>query len=103
MLLGPQNVGRIISLPEPDLALVQMDVIASETGAMVSHHRNTEEHYTYLDMNQVYFDYMAGYWRPKGTVGDRSVPIVLVITVLALTTWLATGGLKAPSVTGQYP
>ena len=71
VLLGPQNIGRIISIPEPDIALVQMDIIPSETGAMISTPKNAEEHYTYLDMNQVYFDQYGDYWRPKGTVGDR--------------------------------
>ena len=68
-----QNIGRIISMPESDIVLVQMDVVPAETGAMVSNSRNPEEHYTYINLKQVYWDAHGGYWRPNGTVGDRSV------------------------------
>lgn len=71
ILLGPQTLGRIISIPESDIVLVQMDVIPSETGAMISNTKNADEHYTYINLDQVYWDNLRGYWRPKGTVGDR--------------------------------
>lgn len=70
VLLGPQNIGRVISVPESDIVLVQMDEVPAETGAMVSSH-DPEEHYTYLDMQHLYWDFLGNYWRPKGTVGDR--------------------------------
>ena len=44
---------------------------SDESGAMLSQPRNTEDHYTYIDMKQVEWDYFGAYWRPKGTVGDR--------------------------------
>ena len=71
MLLGPQNIARVISVPEPNILLVQMDTVPAESGAMVSSTRNPEEHYTYLDMYQLTWDYAGNYWRPTGTVGDR--------------------------------
>jgi hypothetical protein len=59
-------------MPEPEIALVQMDAIPTETGAMVSTPRNMEEHCTYLDLDMLTFDVAAGFWRPHGTSGDRS-------------------------------
>ncbi len=38
---------------------------------MIHNQRNPEEHYTYIDLNQLYWDAKGQYWRPKGTVGDR--------------------------------
>lgn len=73
MLLGPQNIGRVVGLPEADLALVQMDAVPTDAGAMVSASKTQEEHFTYLDLRQVWHDRTAGYWRPNGTVGDRCV------------------------------
>ncbi|ELT99411.1 hypothetical protein CAPTEDRAFT_188526 [Capitella teleta] len=71
VLLGPQNVGRIISMPEPEMALVQMDIIPSESGAMISTPRDVEQRFTYLDMRLFSFDSSQGFWRQDGTVGDR--------------------------------
>ena len=45
----------------------------AETGAMVNNSKNPEAHYTYISLDQVYWDYLHCYWRPKGTVGDRYV------------------------------
>lgn len=58
-------------MPESDIVLVQMDSIPSESGAMISNAKNADEHYTYINLDQVYWDKARGYWRPKGTVGDR--------------------------------
>ena len=72
VLLGPQNLARVISVPEPDILLVQMDAVPAESGAMVTAaRRNPDEHYTYLDVRQLTWDYNGNYWRPMGTVGDR--------------------------------
>lgn len=62
-------------------------VTVAETGAMVSNCKNPEEHYTYIDMNLVYWDNLAGYWRPNGTVGDRSVISVLRLISLGFLPW----------------
>ncbi|XP_064625626.1 uncharacterized protein LOC135486618 isoform X2 [Lineus longissimus] len=71
LLLGPQNVGRIVSLPELDIALVQMDVIPTANGSMVSTVKNSDEHFTYVDLKHVRWDPQSGFWRPLNTVGDR--------------------------------
>ncbi|XP_077980954.1 uncharacterized protein LOC144436126 [Glandiceps talaboti] len=70
-LVGPQNVGYIIALPEPDIALIQMDGVPAANGAVVVHARNMDVHYSYMDMKRVEWDDKSAQWRPKGTVGDR--------------------------------
>ncbi|XP_074640976.1 uncharacterized protein LOC141898782 [Tubulanus polymorphus] len=71
VLLGPQNIGRIITIPETYLAQVQMDVIPVANGAMVSNVKDSDEHYVYIDLRKVEWDHKLFYWRPKGTIGDR--------------------------------
>ncbi|XP_013399876.1 uncharacterized protein LOC106166025 isoform X2 [Lingula anatina] len=93
ILLGPQNVARVMSIPQTDIALVQMDVVAGPhwkesektpadmvtftrdtmvaTGAMVSGRTDAESHFSYIDMTQLIWDDGGRFWRPRGTVGDR--------------------------------
>ena len=71
VLLGPQNMGRIISIPETNVCLVQMDQVPADSGAMVSNNIDVDEHFAYVDLEALIFDQANNYWRPNGTVGDR--------------------------------
>ncbi|XP_046581209.1 uncharacterized protein LOC124288684 [Haliotis rubra] len=71
LLLGPQTIGKVISLPQPFLALVAMDAVPVSNGAMVSKLRDSDDHYTYVNMRQLEWDVQYNLWKPLGTVGDR--------------------------------
>nr|CAB3263165.1 uncharacterized protein LOC104265755 [Phallusia mammillata] len=71
ILLGAQNLARVIALPEQNVALVQMDSVPAPNGSVVVQTRDMEQHYCYVDVNLLEFDVFTGYWRPQGSVGDR--------------------------------
>ncbi|XP_041133375.1 uncharacterized protein LOC121330720 [Polyodon spathula] len=72
VLLGQHNVGRILALPEPSLAHIQMDTVAAPNGSLVVHRgRHIDEHYCYVDLTLLEWDGRLGYWKPKGSSGDR--------------------------------
>ncbi|XP_070564121.1 uncharacterized protein [Ptychodera flava] len=71
VLVGPQNVGYIIALPEHDIALIQMDAVPAPNGSVVVHAKNLDVHYSYMDMKHLAWDDRNTYWKPKGSVGDR--------------------------------
>ncbi|WAR24773.1 hypothetical protein MAR_038442, partial [Mya arenaria] len=71
LLLGPQTLGKVIGLPQPFVAHVAMDSIPVANGAMESKLRESEDHYTYVNMDQLDFDIDLGFWKPKGSIGDR--------------------------------
>ncbi|XP_052776216.1 uncharacterized protein LOC128214034 isoform X3 [Mya arenaria] len=70
LLLGPQTLGKVIGLPQPFVAHVAMDSIPVANGAMESKLRESEDHYTYVNMDQLDFDIDLGFWKPKGSIGD---------------------------------
>ena len=49
----------------------RIPIFLADTGAMIHTTKTSDEHYTYIDLNQLYWDPTGAYWRPKGTVGDR--------------------------------
>ncbi|XP_058876584.1 uncharacterized protein LOC131730525 [Acipenser ruthenus] len=72
VLLGQHNVGRILALPEANLAHIQMDTVAAPNGSLVVHRgRHINEHYCYVDLTLLEWDGRLGYWKPKGSSGDR--------------------------------
>ena len=40
-------------------------------GAMESKLKQSEDHYTYVNMDQMAWDLELGFWKPKGSIGDR--------------------------------
>jgi len=38
---------------------------------MESKLRDSEDHYTYVNMDQLDFDPDLGFWKPRGSIGDR--------------------------------
>ncbi|CAH1775371.1 unnamed protein product [Owenia fusiformis] len=71
VLLSAQSVGKIISLPECDIALVQLTDIPVPNGGVVNKSKSEDDHYTYVNMKQCYWENYSSMWRPKGTIGDR--------------------------------
>eukprot|EP00105_Crassostrea_gigas_P046398 XP_019930546.1 PREDICTED: uncharacterized protein LOC105347423 isoform X6 [Crassostrea gigas] len=70
LLLGPQTLGKIVSLPQPFVALVAMDSVPVANGAMESKLKASEDHYTYVNMEQLMWDEALSFWKPKGAIGD---------------------------------
>lgn len=48
-------------------------MITASNGAMVSKLRDSDDHYTYVNMRQLEWDLQYHLWKPVGTVGDRWV------------------------------
>ncbi|KAL3869453.1 hypothetical protein ACJMK2_042134 [Sinanodonta woodiana] len=71
LLLGPQTMGKIIGLPQPFVALVEMDSIPSANGAMETKLKDSDDHFTYINMDQLAWDIDINIWKPKGSIGDR--------------------------------
>lgn len=40
-------------------------------GAMESKLRESEDHYTYVNMDQFDYDQELGFWKPRGSIGDK--------------------------------
>ena len=40
-------------------------------GAMESKLRESEDHYTYVNMDQFDFDVELNFWKPRGSIGDK--------------------------------
>ncbi|XP_060082017.1 uncharacterized protein LOC132561310 [Ylistrum balloti] len=70
LLLGPQTLGKIVSLPQPFVALVSMDSVPVANGAMESKLKHSDDHYTYINMDHLGWDLDLGVWKPKGAIGD---------------------------------
>ncbi|KAL4237028.1 hypothetical protein ACF0H5_005412 [Mactra antiquata] len=71
ILLGPQTLGKVIGLPQPFVAHVAMDSVPVANGAMESKLRESEDHYTYVNMDQFDFDTELNFWKPRGSIGDK--------------------------------
>ncbi|XP_033108638.1 uncharacterized protein LOC117110139 isoform X2 [Anneissia japonica] len=71
VLLGPQNLGFIIALPESSIALIQLENIPAHSGSMISKFKNHNDFYSYVNMKGMVFNGDFGYWKPKRTIGDR--------------------------------
>jgi len=40
-------------------------------GSVVAHARDAEEHFCYIDIDMLEYEYRTGFWKPQGAVGDR--------------------------------
>ena len=45
--------------------------ISAANGAMQSKLKSSEDHYTYINMDQLLWDHNMHFWKPKGAIGDR--------------------------------
>ncbi|XP_076441220.1 uncharacterized protein LOC143280455 [Babylonia areolata] len=71
LLLGPQTIGKIISLPQPTMALVIIDAVPVASGAVERKLKEADQHYTYVNMDQLEWDSNHSMWKPTGTIGDK--------------------------------
>ncbi|ESP05535.1 hypothetical protein LOTGIDRAFT_228077 [Lottia gigantea] len=71
ILLGPQTIGKIMSLPQPGIALISIDEVPVSNGSMESKLKDQEDHYTYINMNYLHWENHSQMWKPRGTVGDK--------------------------------
>ncbi|XP_078484829.1 uncharacterized protein LOC104265755 [Ciona intestinalis] len=71
VLLGAQNLARVIALPDQNVALVQMDAVPASNGSVVIHSSNADAHYSYIDTEKLEYDLYARYWKPVGSIGDK--------------------------------
>lgn len=70
ILIGPQNSGRIVTLPDAEIAMIQLDNIVHVNGAMISNGGLTD-HTRYVNVNDFEWDSQHEYWKPKFTSGDK--------------------------------
>ncbi len=70
ILTTPQSFGRIITLPDAELALIQLDHVLAINGAMISTGTLTD-HTNYVDIKNFEWDPQHEYWKPRNTSGDK--------------------------------
>ena len=63
-----QLMGNIISLPEINVALVQMPYVPNEHGNMFVNFKQPDQHYTYIDLTKFVWSCRAGMWRRRAGV-----------------------------------
>ncbi|CAF1548017.1 unnamed protein product, partial [Didymodactylos carnosus] len=70
ILTGPQSFGRIVTLPDAEIAMIQLDNILATNGAMVSN-GGLPDSINYVNMNNFEWDGIRDFWRPKHAIGDK--------------------------------
>jgi hypothetical protein len=72
ILTAPQKIGRIITLPETDVAMIQFDHVLAINGSMIAN-GSFNDNTNYVSMNNFEWDGSHEYWKPKFTFGDKYV------------------------------
>ena len=62
MLIGPQCIGRIVTIPETDICLVQFDYLLGINGSM-SVYGQPGDHYLYANLKHFEWDEAKKFWR----------------------------------------
>ena len=70
ILTAPQCFGRIVTLPDTEIAMIQFDNILSVNGAMISN-GSFIDHTNYIHMSDFEWDLSHEYWKPKYASGDK--------------------------------
>ncbi|CAF0835886.1 unnamed protein product [Adineta ricciae] len=70
ILTAPQRFGRIITIPETDVALVQFDHVLAINGSMIAN-GSFNDHSNYVNTNNFEWDAVHEYWKPKLASGDK--------------------------------
>jgi hypothetical protein len=76
ILTAPQTFGRIVTMPEVDVAMIQLDNILAVNGSMITN-GSLSDHTNYVNMNNFEWDGMHEYWKPKFALGDKYVILIL--------------------------
>lgn len=71
ILIAPQTFGRIVTMPDGDIAMIQLDNILAINGSMITN-GSLNDHTNYVSINNFEWDIVHEYWKPKNTHGDRS-------------------------------
>ncbi|XP_072429371.1 uncharacterized protein [Chiloscyllium punctatum] len=66
ILTTPHMMGYIVSLPDPFVAEVRMDVVANTSSEF-----NDHKHYIYMDLRQLEWNETQSYWKPKIAMKHR--------------------------------
>jgi hypothetical protein len=72
ILVAPQSLGRIVTLSDVDLAMVQLDDVLAVNGAMNSS-GTLAEHTTYVTIKNFEWNPVQEHWKPILTSHDRLV------------------------------
>ncbi|CAF2647567.1 unnamed protein product [Rotaria sp. Silwood2] len=70
ILTAPQTFGRIVTIPDGDIAMIQLDHILAVNGSMIRN-GSLNDHTNYVSMNNFEWDTSRDYWRPKFALGDK--------------------------------
>ncbi|CAF1332696.1 unnamed protein product [Adineta steineri] len=70
VLTAPQCFGRIVTIPDTEIAMIQFDNILSVNGAMISN-GSFIDHTNYIHMSDFEWDLSHEYWKPKYASGDK--------------------------------
>ncbi|CAF3750615.1 unnamed protein product [Rotaria sp. Silwood1] len=70
ILTAPQTFGRIVTIPDGDIAMIQFDHILAVNGSMIKN-GSLNDHTNYVSMNNFEWDASHDYWRPKFALGDK--------------------------------
>ncbi len=70
ILTAPQSSGRIVTLPDNEIAMIQFDYVLAVNGSMTSNGTLTD-HTNYVNMGNFEWDPSHEYWKPKFTSGDK--------------------------------
>jgi hypothetical protein len=62
VLIGPQYIGRIVTIPEADICLIQFDYLLGINGSM-SVYGQPGDHYLYAKLKNFEWDEIKKFWR----------------------------------------
>ncbi len=71
VLLGPQNSGHIISVPDRNVALVMVAEATAQNGGIVSRLMHDDDRYVYIRLDELQYDPTHEWWKPNNYIGDR--------------------------------
>lgn len=98
ILTAPQSSGRIVTLPDAEIAMIQLDNVLAVNGSMISNGTLTD-HTTYINVSSFEWDAQHEYWKPKFTLGDK---ITLQMTTVRSETSRVTASIQ-PTPPPQPP
>jgi len=68
-----QLISYIISLPEINVALVQLPLVPNARGHMTINDKQPDQHYSYIDITKFVWDCKAHTWRRRSRATDSDM------------------------------
>ncbi|UJR26452.1 hypothetical protein I4U23_007782 [Adineta vaga] len=99
VLTAPQSIGRVVTIPDADIAMIQFDHILSVHGAMVSN-GSLSDHTSYVHLSDFQWDATHEYWKPKRASGDK---ITLQMTTVKNDTSRVSPSPQPPPISPSSP